>query len=327
MPKEISKKFCLNNNRSEPRFAPLICSFAAKLQQISVKNMLTNSTKLANSLLNAQKLFGYDAIFCIVDATLEAEACGCDIIWETEDEMPRVGSHPLGEGRGLSQPPLSDIEGRGRIPVVIEATKRLKMVMGNRVDIIGVLTGPLTLSGHLYGDLFVDRLKNDFSEVYEVVRYANTIAIRLCKAYCERKVDGILIYDRMISELPPELLKVVRPFYRTLINVANYYNVYVLIFAGLPSPETISYLFEFDANGIIISGKTDIDHLADMAGEKGKCLGWGVPNAVLSGSIELLRTTLLTAVPKRRKGLFLTTDGPVPYDTPVENLHELMNLF
>jgi len=325
MHKEILKDFWQWKEASRPPIIPLICSFAAKLQQISVQDMLTNPTKLANSLQKSQQLLGYDAIVSIFDPTLEAEACGCGISWGDEYEMPHVVSHPLDEGKTVDQLPVSDIEKMGRIPIVLEATKRLQIVMGNRVDIIGAITGPVTLSQHLGGKLFERNLNDDFSEVNAIMRYANTICIRLCRSYCERKVDGILIYDTLISRLNHETLKVVMPFYRTLFNVVDYFNSYLVVVVGLPPKETVEAISNLDSSAIVFSGLTESEDLLQLCAKKGKHIGLTIPASAFLSSTGVFRETLKNLTSKRRSGFFLATEGQVPYSAPMENMHELMD--
>ena len=307
-------------------FLPMVCSMAARIQSIPIKDMLTNSTKMAVALQKAQKLFGYDGIFNIVDSTLEAEACGCQINWSGECEMPLVDSHPLGEGKSIENLGTTGFEACGRIPTVLEVTKRLQMVLGNKTDIIGTVTGPLALSRHLAGEAFVEHLKNNFSEAYGTIRYANTIIIRLCKLYCENKIDGILICDPLISELNAETIELIRPFYRTLYNIVNFFNIYLIISVGSPQAETLDPTFNLDANGFIVSGISEVNNIFEVAAGKGKHLGYGIPHADLMGPTDRLRELVATSIPKGEKGFFFTTDGPVPYETPVENMHELMNM-
>ena len=307
-------------------FLPLVCSLAAKIQGISVETMLTNPTKMAIAFQKSQKLFGYEGIFNIVDPTLEAEACGCQINWSGECEMPCIASHPLEEGKIIEDLGLSDFETCGRIPIVLEATKRLQIVLGNKIDIIGTVTGPLSLSRHLGGKTFIRDLKNDFSKAFTTIKYANTIIIRFCKLYCENKLDGILICDPLVSDLNIETIKLIRPFYRTLYNVVNYFNVYLIISVGSPSAEILDSIFNLDANGIIVSGITETDDMLRMSLSKGKYLGYGIPQSVLLGSLGRLREMVGKLIPEERKGFFFTTDGPVPHETPVENIHELRNI-
>lgn len=122
-------------------FIPWVCSFAAQLEQIQTKAVLSDAGLLARSLLNAQKLFGDDVIIDVFDPSLEAEACGCKVDWVKDGQPPRVTSHPLNEGAAIEALDVSNFDKRGRIPVVIEATNRLKIIRGKEVAIIGTITG------------------------------------------------------------------------------------------------------------------------------------------------------------------------------------------
>lgn len=102
-------------------FIPWVSTFAARLEQISVKEMLSDPTTLSKSLENAQKLFGYDAIISVFDPSLEAEACGCRIAWGAEGELPTVIGHPLMEGATIEDLDFSEIEKRGRLPIILES--------------------------------------------------------------------------------------------------------------------------------------------------------------------------------------------------------------
>ena len=94
---------------------PWLCSFAARLEQVQPEEMLSDAGTLSRSLINAQKLFGYDAIANIFDPSLEAEACGCRIDWNEGEGLPGVVSHPLEEGATIEGLDLADFEKRGRI--------------------------------------------------------------------------------------------------------------------------------------------------------------------------------------------------------------------
>lgn len=324
--KEYLKRFWSFGDVDKIPFLPLVCSFASRIEAVSIETLLTNPTKMANSLQKTQQLCGYDGIFIIPDSTLEAEACGCQLGWDINGEMPHLVSHCLKEGKAVDQLYVSGIENKGRIPVVLEATKRLQMVMGNKLDIIGTVTGPLTLSEHLGGEKLIHNLKGDFNEVSDIISYANKVIIHLCRLYCERQVDGILVCDTLISEMNYETLKLIRPFYRTLYNVTSYYNMYLLISVGSLPVETIETVFDLEANGFIISGMTEVDNVLQLAGSKRKHVGVGIPKTALLGSMDFLKDTVRNLIPKRKRGFFFTTEGEVPYTTPVENMHELMDI-
>lgn len=137
---------------------------------------------LARALQNAQKLFGYDAVVFSFDPPLEAEACGCSINWGKESDLPSVPR--LIDLQAVAQTDISDIEKRGRLPVVLEAARRLKVLLGRTVAQVGAVTGPLTLATCLSG-VGIEKLGEGSEEVKGVLRLAGQVTLRVCKAYCE----------------------------------------------------------------------------------------------------------------------------------------------
>src|SRR4030042_6022462 len=93
--REMVKGFFEGKYIERPPFLPWVCSFAAMLEQVSVKTMLSNPGVLSRALSNAHKLFGYDVILNHFDPALEAEACGCMIEWQGENWPPILTRHPL----------------------------------------------------------------------------------------------------------------------------------------------------------------------------------------------------------------------------------------
>jgi hypothetical protein len=60
--KELVKDLFYFKDLPRPPFIPWISTFAAKLEQIPVEDMLSDPGLLSTALLNSQDLFGYDAI-------------------------------------------------------------------------------------------------------------------------------------------------------------------------------------------------------------------------------------------------------------------------
>ena len=158
-PRELFANLFQMRTLSRVPFIPWVTSFAAKLEQIPVKEMLSDATLLSRSLQNAQKLFGYDGITIVFDSTLEAEACGSEIKWSDSGKLPEVVSYPLAKGARVEDLDISDLEKRGRIPVVLETVKRLSILKGKELPLLGVITGPITLAKLLGCDTKPKKLK------------------------------------------------------------------------------------------------------------------------------------------------------------------------
>lgn len=190
-------------NRQElprPLYLPLACSLAARLRQISLPEMFASPTHYANALRDAYRLFGFDALVTSFDPTLEAEALGCPIQWESGDRLPRVGSHPLAEGRGLADLE-QQWEAKGRLPIVLEVTKRLVMLLSKEVAIVGAMTGPFTLAGQLRGDPFFSELREDTPHCQELFDFVGQCSLKLARLYAELKVDGLIVIEDHFNKI------------------------------------------------------------------------------------------------------------------------------
>lgn len=186
----------LSARASRPLFVPFIYRLAARMAQLPEANLLENPTTLAGALRDAQRLFGYDAVVSHFALGLAAEACG---------ELPR--------GRA------EEIVHRGRWPVVLEATRRLVKELGNRVVVMGVLTGPFALARRL-GDESLER--------------AGQVALALSRAYAECGVGGLVVAEE--EALAPAEEHVLLTTLRPVFNLADYFQLTSLVVAKGASP-------------------------------------------------------------------------------------------
>ncbi|HLC30343.1 MAG TPA: uroporphyrinogen decarboxylase family protein [Dehalococcoidia bacterium] len=308
-----------------PPFIPWVSSFAARLEQVSVRQMLSDATLLSRSLANAQSLFGYDAIISGFDPSVEAEACGCRTVWGAEGELPTVASHPLREGATIEDLRLSEIEKRGRLPVVLESVRRLGITKGRDVALIGVITGPLTLAAHLRGSINDTYTGESTGEVVEVIRLAGKAAVRLCRAYCELGADVVALADEMLGRADPTLLREVASIIRTVHNIAGYYNAHTMVVARESSQDNIDSILEVEADGLAVPGHTSYIQTEGSRLTDSRCFSMTIPTSALLGTSDEIRKAAeerLAVWGKRR--MFLSTEWDVPYQTAPDNMHELM---
>jgi uroporphyrinogen-III decarboxylase len=159
-PKELFANLFQKRTLSRPPFIPWVSTFAAKLEQIPVREMLSDATLLTRSLQNAQKLFGYDGIPIVFDPTFEAEACGCEVNWNDSGKLPEVATSPLGEGATVEDLDISEFERQERISVALDTASRISIIKGREIPLLGVVTGPITLTRLLGGDSVIARLED-----------------------------------------------------------------------------------------------------------------------------------------------------------------------
>jgi uroporphyrinogen decarboxylase len=324
--KELVKGLFQFKQPPRTAFIPWVCSFAAQLEQVSVEEMLSDPGLLSSSLLNAQELFGYDAIVNVFDTTLEAEACGCEIEWGEEGALPKVVSHPLEEGATIESLDIANLEKRGRIPTVMESTKRLKIIRGKQVAIIGMVTGPLTLASHLSGDSFLDYFNLASAEAANTLTATANITLKLSKHYCELGVDAVVVVDELLGSILPERYKSLAGPLKSIWNVTKFYGVNSLILTGVSDVNVVASLFSLQPDGVVVSGDIDCNETRDMAVERKLCYGVGIPTSVFLGETSGVADSVKQCLPPAGKGSFLSTEWDIPYATNVNAMHEVMSV-
>jgi uroporphyrinogen decarboxylase len=305
-------------------FIPFICGFAARLRGVSMREMLSDPTILANSLQGAVRLFDYDGVISAFDLTLEAEACGGLVAWP-DDGPPRLAGHPLGEGSPVGDLDLSDIGSKGRIPVVMEATRRLKAVLGGDKGVIGVLSGPLTLFEGLRGAALPEVMEKDEVKAREILRAVETIATAMIRLYGETQVDAVMVVEERLSPREARCLDEVLPVYHSLWNIAGFYNARSILLCGEAAEGPAKGLRDIGADCLAPGEGAGASPAGDTVPGKDLCLGIGIPVQALFGSPQEVKEKVRESLEwGERRGFFLCTDWEVPCDAPVEGLHAVM---
>jgi uroporphyrinogen decarboxylase len=317
--REMVKRVFLGDKLAWIPFMPWVCIHAARLEQLPAPKMLSDPVLLARALHNAQKLYGYDMVVNIFDSTIEAEACGCPINWTGDRELPSVESHrPIDN---LSEADISNIKHGGRLPAVLEATRRLKMTLGRTVAIAGVVTGPFTLASHLKGHNVIADLDSDSESAKNAVELAGKVCLEVCKSYCELELDLIVLAESLMPKLPVRYLSLALSVLRPIVNVIRFYNSLSLLLASGCTEDSLELLTNMEVDGMVVD--TNIE--AEVRQKLARCVvGRTIPSSVLEGPKEQLLAYIENCLTGDRRGLFISTEWQVPYDTPPENMHEIV---
>jgi uroporphyrinogen decarboxylase len=300
-------------------FMPWVCIHAARLEQLPVQKMLSDPSLLARALQNAHKLYGYDMGVNIFDPTIEAEACGCAVKWTSDRELPVIENHPPIDQMGDDA--ISNLRNKGRLPVVLEATKRLKINLGRAIAIAGVVTGPFTLASHLKGGNIIDGLDRHPEQAKKIVELAGKVCLEVCKSYGELELDLIVLADSVMPQLPIRNLPLVLSVLKPLVNVIRFYNSVPLLLANGCTQDSLELLTKTDVDGMVVDGGIE----SDIRQKIPHCVvGRTIPSSVLKGPKDELIRYIKDCLKKDARGLFISTEWQVPYDTPPENMREII---
>jgi uroporphyrinogen-III decarboxylase len=320
--KELVRRFFSHQDVARPPFIPWVYAFAARLEQVAIEEMLTSPGLLARALQNAQQLYGYDAIVSVLDPTLEAEVCGCSITWT--EEGPSIQSHALAEGMAIEDIDFSGIEKRARLPVVLEATKRLTTVAGKSVAVAAAITGPLTLASHLTGteDILAE-LRNNSAKANKALDIASKLIPKVTRLYCESGVDLIVVSDPLLPKAATAFFTKVAQMLQSVWNIARFYTASSIVLSGSHlDGDHYDDLLKLGADGLVVAPSA-FPRLVDSAVEQRVCLGLGMSPELLSGPQLNIERAVGNYLQMGRR-FFLTTEGEVQTNTPPESIHYII---
>jgi hypothetical protein len=134
-----------------PLFLPIVFGLGARIENVSLRNYLTNPTKISNALRQIRTHLRSDGVTCYFDPYLEAEALGGVLDWASDARRPSLRwPQPSQDGElpeGLCAP--EETPKRGRIPIAVEVIRRLKPLVRDDFLLMAGVTGPLTLAAQL----------------------------------------------------------------------------------------------------------------------------------------------------------------------------------
>jgi uroporphyrinogen decarboxylase len=309
-------------NTGRPVFVPIVYRLAARIEQTPLLDMVSDPTSYANVLEGSWKLLNQDAIVTNFDPSLEAEIFGCQADWQDDYELPAAS------GWTECDPGAASLESSGRLPVLLEATRRLIQTRGREVAIIGVMTGPCSLARNVEEHAVLDK-EYPFEEI---ISLAGGQLTKYTRNLGEAKVDAIIVREDLLAEkYYDELLaheKAYTAVYATLFNLTRFYNVAGLLMVRGQPPENLAALSQkLGPAGLVLTGRklgeADLTILKDLSASRNLAIGLPIPltDRDEAGAQLQLYEDFISRF--RPGGFFYTSDGEVPPDISLEAVRDI----
>ena len=198
--KELIRNILEHKEVCRPAWVPYAGIHAGKTKGYTAIEVLQDSDKLLESLLEVNRLYSPDGQTVMFDLQLEAEILGCDLAW-ADNNLPSVISHPLA---GTDEIPTR-LPGKqdGRLPMVWDTMRRFKAAVGETTALYGLFCGPFTLASHLRGtSIFMNMIKKpDYMQA--LLAYTTGIACKMVDYYAQEGMDVIVPVDPLMSQISP----------------------------------------------------------------------------------------------------------------------------
>jgi [methyl-Co(III) methanol-specific corrinoid protein]:coenzyme M methyltransferase len=228
--------------------------------------------KMAKLALAGHTVLRFESVRVPFDQTVEAEALGAEIRMGKRHEFPEV-INPLSETPPQSKFPDDFVE-RGRIPTVLEAIKKLRAEVGDKVPIIAGIVGPFSVSAQAFG---LERfLKWTIRDVDGVLTALSEVT-PLIKEYAELQVKcgaDIISIEEMAAS--PDMLnpkffeRHVAPRLREIIDEVD---VPVILHICGNATRILPKMVEMRPAAISLDARTDLNKAREVAQGKVKLVG------------------------------------------------------
>jgi len=302
-------------------WVPFAGIHAGKLRNYTATEILTEPSKLIESLLEVNKLYNPDGQPILFDLQIEAEILGCDLKW-SEKSPPSVISHPLADT--LIIPDKIPKKTDGRLPLVLDVMKKMKEKIGKTTALFGLITGPLTLASHLRGTkLFMDLVRNK-EYAYKLLKYCHEIAKIIANYYIEAGMDVIAIVDPVVSQISPRTFEaMLLDFFTDFFKHINQKKVLSSFFVCGDATKNIEPMCKSNPDSIFVDENIDMKTTQEITDRYNIILGGNIPltRTMLFGTQQDNMKCVLNLLDSLdHKNLIIAPGCDMPYDIPPDNV-------
>ncbi len=326
MGKELVLRTLRHEKTGDIPWIPFAGVHAGKLKGYTAEQLLTDEDKLVESLLEVHKLYTPDGMPIMFDLQVEAEILGCELKW-AENNPPSVKSHPwAGEEKGIPCNCLIPNEESGRIPMILNAMRRVKKEIGDEVALYGLICGPFTLASHLRGtDIFMDMV-SDPQYTKDLVGYCAQVAIEMTRMYLDAGMDVIAVVDPLVSQISPKMIeKILSEGFKAVFDYIRARGAYSSFFVCGNATKQIEVMCKMGPDGISIDENVNMPEAKKVTDRYNITIGGNIPltTTMLFGNQEDNMKSVVDLIDSVREvsdGNYIISPGcDMPYDTPIEN--------
>ncbi len=295
---------------------------AGSLKGYTATEVLTDANKLVDSLMEAHDLYAPDGMPVIFDLQVEAEILGCDLVW-ADDAPPSVKTHPLQENREIPCRCKLPEKNQGRIPMILEAMKRMKEKVGDDTALYGLICGPFTLASHLRGnEIFMDMILDE-NYVKELMDFTTEAALKMADYYIEAGMDVIAVVDPLVSQISPDHFEsMCHEGFETIFEHVRQKDAVSSFFVCGNATKQMEVMCKTKPDSVSIDENVDIIKAKEITDRYGITIGGNIPltTLMLHGTQQENMKYVVNLLDNIGHDRLIVAPGcDMPYDVPKEN--------
>jgi uroporphyrinogen decarboxylase len=301
------------------KIAPLMGFPGIQLSKTNISKNMENPNIQFQSLEALYKKFRPDAMFMMMDLTVEAEALGLKIL-KPQNAAYTVADHPVQDESDLMKLRVPNPKRDGRMRLMAEIIKRMKLSFD--CPSIAYAIGPFTLAGLLNGSNNV--LKNVIKNpglLHQILNFSSkVIDVYICNLI-EAGADLICILEPTATVLSPEQFREFSAQY--LQGLDKKWNFPFILHICGDATHLAPQMVATGCVGISLDSMVDLEKIADLAPDEMMIIGNINPveiiaygdQAQVGGAVASLLDQM-----KKKDNFVLSSGCDLPPETDLDNL-------
>ena len=287
-----------------------------------------NVEKMANLAKSSQSECRMDSVVVPFDLNVEAQALGGEVKFYEYREgesllYPSIPKKLVKRVEDIEVP--EKLEDRARIPIVVEAIKKLKDAVGSEMAVGSYVLGPFTLAGQVMElDELMKMTLRDPEELTAILEMLRGVGSRVADILTTAGADYITVREMGAGAdiISPRLFgKLVQPILTELVEGID--NLAILHMCGTATP-LVEMLHDCGANALSFDQRTDIFKARDILGKGARIFGNIDPvKVLLKGGKEDIERAVIEALESGVDGIMPGCDiWPL---TPCSNIKAMVD--
>lgn len=181
---------------------------AAVQNRVRLVEYLKSGEIIARCQLEALDYYSYDAVFALMDTSVETEAVG-SVLTYPDHNYPHVKTYAA-DTISINNLCVPDPLRAGRMPELLKAATILRTELNDKVPVVGCVLGPMTLVTQLIGLEKAMYLAIDDTEAFSrLLQFATEVVIRFGVAQLQAGVHLPIVFDPSSTPLviPPQFYR------------------------------------------------------------------------------------------------------------------------
>ncbi len=319
--KELILKTYHHEKTPRAPWVPFAGIHAGFLKGYTATEFLKDEDIMFECLMEVHRLYMPDGQPVAFDLQLEAEILGCSLMW-ADNNPPSVNGHPLAATDEI--PSKIPEKTEGRLPVVLNATRRLQEAVGDTTAVFGLFCGPLTLASHLRGTKLYANMRKKPDYVKALMEYCTEISIRMVDYYVEAGADVIAPVDPVISQISPDSFAefMLEPYTKLFDHIRAKGKLSAFFVCG-NAIRNLDIMCKTGPDGISVDENIPMTEAKAITDKHNVTIGGNIPltTTMLFGNQQDNMKYVLDMLDslEDHRNLVVAPGCDMPYNTPIEN--------